>query len=193
MESTASVASGARHHYCGRPDRRLPLVAVTRELAASARAINLQLTRLARQHFLNGWISQAPGIGLGGLARLMAVTGPLDRFATVSKLWAYVGMHVDDGMAPQLRRGQRANWSSQGRVVCHQLATSIVRVGRGRYREAYDRKKAEYLARRGSGRQHAHSARRTRRGRARSSRVDWRMRTSPRCDTPRNCCCGICG
>jgi hypothetical protein len=32
-------------------------------------------------------------------------------------------------------------------VVCHQIATSIVRVRRGRYRAAYDRKKAEYLAR----------------------------------------------
>ncbi len=56
-------------------------------------------------------------------------------------------MHVDDGMAPRRRRGQRANWSAQGRVVCHQLATSIMRLGRGRYREAYDRKKAEYAAR----------------------------------------------
>jgi hypothetical protein len=69
-------------------------------------------------------------------------------FATVSKMWAYLGMHVDgDGTAPQRRRGQQANWSAQGRVVCYQLAASIVRVRRGGYREAYDRKKAEYLAR----------------------------------------------
>ena len=39
------------------------------------------------------------------------------------------------------------NWSAQGRVVCHQLGVAIVRVRRGRYRDAYDRKKAEYLAR----------------------------------------------
>jgi hypothetical protein len=31
--------------------------------------------------------------------------------------------------------------------MCHQLGVSIVRVRRGRYRKAYDRKKAEYLAR----------------------------------------------
>jgi hypothetical protein len=65
----------------------------------------------------------------------------------VSKLWAYLGLHVADGMAPRHRRGRRSNWSTQGGAVCHQLATSIVRVGRGRCREAYDRKKAEYLAR----------------------------------------------
>ncbi len=64
----------------------------------------------------------------------------------MSKLWAYLGMHVDDGMAPHRHRGQRANWSAQGRVVCHQIGVAIVRVRRGRYRAAYDRKKAEYLA-----------------------------------------------
>jgi hypothetical protein len=126
---------------------RLPLIAATSDLATIEHAIDLQLTRLARQHFLSSWIQETPGIGLRGFARLLGVTGSLDRFATVSKLWAYLGMHVDDGMAPRHRRGQRANWSAQGRVVCHQIATSIVRVGRGRYREAYDRKKAEYLAR----------------------------------------------
>ncbi len=62
-------------------------------------------------------------------------------------MWAYLGMHVDDGVSPRRRRGQRANWSAQGRVVCHQVATSIVRLGRGRYRAAYDRKKSEYLRR----------------------------------------------
>jgi hypothetical protein len=126
---------------------RLPLIAATADLAVTEHAIDLQLVRLARQHYLSGWVSQAPGIGLPGFARLLGVTGPLDRFATVSRLWAYLGMHVDDGVAPRRRRGQRANWSAQGRVVAHQLAVAIVRVRRGRYRAAYDRKKAEYLAR----------------------------------------------
>jgi len=130
---------------------RLPLAAATAELAATEHAIDLQLVRLARQHFLSEWVLSAPGIGLRGFARLLAVTGSLDRFATVSRLWAYLGMHVVDGTAPRRRRGQRANWSAQGRVVCRQLAASIVRVRRGPYREAYDRKKAEYLARPRSG------------------------------------------
>jgi hypothetical protein len=126
---------------------RLPLMAAVADLAATEHAIDLQLVRLARQHFLSDWISEAPGIGLGGFARLLGATGPLDRFATVSRLWAYLGMHVVDGTAPRRRRGQNSNWSAQGRVVARQLATAIVRVGRGRYRAAYDRKKAEYLAR----------------------------------------------
>ncbi len=125
----------------------LPLMAAAAELEATEHAIDLQLTRLARQHFLSEWIQAAPGIGLGGFARLLGVTGPLDRFATVAKLWAYLGLHVDNGIAPARRRGQRANWSAQGRVVGYQLGVAIVRVRRGRYRTAYDRKKGEYLAR----------------------------------------------
>ena len=68
--------------------------------------------------------SNANATGLGGFARVLGVTRPLDRFATVSKLWAYLGMHVDNGAAPRRRRGQQTNWSAQGRVVCHQLTTS---------------------------------------------------------------------
>jgi transposase len=124
-----------------------PLVADAVALKGAEHAVDLQLARLARQHFLSGWIQDAPGIGPGGFARLVGTTGSLDRFPTVSKLWAYVGLHVDDGMAPRRRSGQRANWSAQGRVVCHQLGVAIVRVRRGRYREAYDTKKAQYMAR----------------------------------------------
>ena len=96
---------------------------------------------------MRAFVEAAPGIGLRGFGRLLGATGPLDRFATVSRLWAYLGMHVVDGAAPRRRRGKRANWSPQGRVVCHQIGVSILRVRRGRYRAAYDRKKAEYLAR----------------------------------------------
>lgn len=108
------------------------------------RALNLHLARLARKHPMRSWIDQAPGIGLPGFARLMGITGSLDRFPNVAKLWAYLGMHVVAGEAPKRRKGEKANWSPQGRVLCHQLGDSIVKLGRGKYREAYDRKKADY-------------------------------------------------
>ena len=34
------------------------------------------------------------------------------RFDTVSKLWAYSGLHVIDGHAPRRTRGERANWNN---------------------------------------------------------------------------------
>lgn len=107
--------------------------------------INRYLERSARRHPMAEWIKAQRGIGLPGFARLLGITGPLDRFATVSKLWAYLGMHVVDGSAPKRRKGELANWSPQGRVLCHQIADAIVKSGAGGpYRAAYDRKKAEY-------------------------------------------------
>lgn len=122
----------------------LPIKAYADDLLKSEKGMDAQLKKLAKRHFLAAWIEAQPGIGLPGFARLMGVTGPLDNFATVSKLWRYVGMAVDNGEAPRRRKGERLNYSPQGRVLCHQLGEAIVKVGRGPYREAYSLKKAEY-------------------------------------------------
>lgn len=128
-----------------------PLEAVAAEAKPLERSIDRELTRLMRQHPLREWIENAPGVALPGVARILGITGRLDKFETVSKLWAYLGLHVREGRAPRRKRGELANWSIKGRTVCYQLAESIVRVGKGPYREAYDRKKAEYGARERTG------------------------------------------
>jgi hypothetical protein len=118
------------------------------DLHKTERALDRQLGRLARQHFIADWILAQPGIGLPGFARLLAITGSLDNFSNVAKLWHYLGLHVVDGEAPRKRRGERVSFSPQGRVLCRQLAESIVKVGRGPHREAYDRKKEYYTTNR---------------------------------------------
>ena len=128
-------------------------------LEAQERAIEHQLERLAKQHIMADWVKACPGLGYGGFARIIGVTGRfwpveygengkiLRGFPNVAKVWAYMGMHVIDGHAPKRERGIKHNWSPQGRVVAHQIGDSIVKLGHGRYRELYDMKKAEYLAR----------------------------------------------
>lgn len=104
-----------------------------------------QMERHAKKHFMADWILAQRGVGLGGFARIMGITGSLDNFATVSKLWKYLGMSVDDGAAPKRKKGERVHYSTQGRTLCHQLGDSIVKVGAGGpYREAYDVKKKYY-------------------------------------------------
>lgn len=71
----------------------------TNDLATTEHAIDLHLAQLVRQHPMQAFIESAPGIGLRGFGRLLGATGSLDRFATVSRLWAYLGMHVVDGSA----------------------------------------------------------------------------------------------
>ena len=58
-----------------------------------------------------------------------------------------MGLHVQNGHAPKREKGVKGNYAPQGRVVAHQIGDSIVKLGHGRYRELYDSKKAEYLAR----------------------------------------------
>ncbi len=60
-------------------------------LEAVEAKVNLALTKLAKQHFMADWIAAQRGIGLSGFARLLGITGSLDRFPTVSKLWKYLG------------------------------------------------------------------------------------------------------
>jgi hypothetical protein len=124
-----------------------PLSIAEGEMARIEKGIDRYLAKLGKTHALARFVVEAPGVGLGGFARLIACTGDLSRFANPAKLWAYLGMDVRSGRAPRRKRGEKSNWSQQGRVVCHQLGEAIVKVGRGRYREAYDRKRAEYVAR----------------------------------------------
>lgn len=128
-------------------------IAVTRSqaesLKKSERAVASYLRTQARRHPLASWIEQQRGISLAGFARLIGITGPLSRFGTISKLWRYLGLAVDDGQAPKRRKGERLNYSPSGRVLCRQIADAIVKVGAGgEYRQVYDDKKAYYEAER---------------------------------------------
>lgn len=71
-----------------------------RNLEQVERSVGRMLETTAGRHFLAEWVIGQRGIGLGGFARLLAVTGPLDRFGTVSKLWKFLGQAVQEG--PQL-------------------------------------------------------------------------------------------
>lgn len=118
-------------------------------LERSERALAATLERAVRQHFMADWVKATRGLGPLGFGLLIGVTGTLNYFATVSKLWKYVGMSVEpDGRAPRRKKGEKTHYSPQGRVLCHQIGEAIVKVGAGGpYRTAYDAKKAEYLLR----------------------------------------------
>lgn len=132
-------------------DWRQPATKIVKELKSVESGVNRQLESLMKRHPLREWIERTPGIGLGGIARVLGVTGSLDNFPNIAKLWAYLGMHVVDGIAPKRKRGQKANWSADGRKICYQLADAIVKQRNSPYRAHYDTKKAEYLERERTG------------------------------------------
>lgn len=57
-------------------------------------------------------------------------------FPTVSKYWAWWGLHVVDGRAPRRRRGDRINWSPKMRTLAWKIGKQFVMQGR-RYRDIY--------------------------------------------------------
>ena len=93
------------------------------------------------------WLSRVKGIGprLGGL--LIANILDIGRFANVSKLHAYAGLHVVDGKAAKRAKGQKANWNGELKTTCWKIANSFVKQKDSRFREWYERYKARIIAR----------------------------------------------
>lgn len=100
---------------------------------------------------IRDWLGKVKGIGprLGGL--LVANIRDIGRFANVSKLWAYAGLHtIPDGKggfaAARLKKGEKANWNSELKTTCYKIGVSFVKCG-GPYRELYDSYKAYLVGR----------------------------------------------
>lgn len=107
-----------------------------------------QVERLMRRHPLAAWIKDQRGIGPVLVAYILASTGPLSNFPTPSKLWKFLGMHVDStGRAPRRVKGQKAGWSQRGRMTCYQLGASIVKAKSGPWNALYKARRASVLAR----------------------------------------------
>lgn len=90
------------------------------------------------------WLGDIKGVGPILSAGLIAWVGDIKRFPTISKLWAYCGLHVDEGgRAVRLKAGHQANWNTRLKTHCWKIGESFVKVG-GDYRELYDQFRGEY-------------------------------------------------
>lgn len=91
---------------------------------------------LVRRHPLwVGYLSMVKGVGPRIAAYLIVKLNPA-RFDTVSALWKYCGLHVEDGRAPRRRPGERTGWSPECRTMMWRLGESFRRKG-GFYKMKY--------------------------------------------------------
>lgn len=92
------------------------------------------------------WMKRIHGIGprLSGL--LVANIADVGRFDTVSKLWAYSGLHVVNGHAVKRKKNEKANWNRELKTTAWKIGKSFVTLG-GPYRDLYDRYKARITER----------------------------------------------
>jgi hypothetical protein len=96
------------------------------------------LYELVRKHPLwVGYLSMVKGVGPRMAAYLIVKLNPA-RFDTVSKLYKYCGLHVEDGRAPRRKAGEKTGWNPQCRTMMWRLGRSFILKG-GFYRMMFHR------------------------------------------------------
>ena len=100
------------------------------EIKESVNAVNRQDTKI-KKHLISGersdggegsfvfneYLKDIKGLGVSSAGQLINIIKDIERFSTVSKLWAYFGLDVRKGKAPKRKKGELANWSQRGRSL----------------------------------------------------------------------------
>jgi len=90
------------------------------------------------------WLGNIKGIGPVLATGLVSWIENPDKFATISKLWAYSGLAVDgDGRAVRRKTGEKNNWNARLKTHLWKVGESFVKT-KGGYRELYDQFRKEY-------------------------------------------------
>lgn len=115
----------------------------------------------------NAWLAHVMGISTTIGGKLIHHIGSVDKFPTVSSLWAYTGLQVTDGKAPRKQRGESAPWNHALKVVVVGLIPDqFIKLGKNSQalgRALYDRYKDFYTQRDGDELSGLHIERRARR------------------------------
>lgn len=92
------------------------------------------------------FLTKIKGIGPAIAAGLIAEIGDISRFDNISNLYAYFGVHVQDGACVKRQKGQVSNWNSTGRMlVCEMIPDQFVRHKSPVYNGIYAEEKARQM------------------------------------------------
>lgn len=118
-----------------------PLVSVLGELDTIEKRLYRELESRVEGHRLYvEYLQHVRGVGAAMSAYLITVLNPA-KFETVSKMWKYCGLHVENGRAPKRAAGQKTGWSPVARTMMWRLGESFRKVGgfyKQMYRKLYD-------------------------------------------------------
>lgn len=122
------------------------------------RKVERRLIETVKDKKILGWITEIRGIANKTAAELIALIGDIGRFDTVSSLWHYAGLHVNEGKAPKLRKGEKIDYHPKLRALCIGIiGKNFVRL-KSSYRQLYDEKKKYYEQNRDWKKGHRHNA-----------------------------------
>ncbi len=105
-----------------------------------------RVAALIQGHPAYPWFSRVKGVGNENIGKVVA---PIDieRATTISALWKFAGLAVEDGSAPRrVKGGGKLTYNSQLRSMCWRLASSLKRA-KGCFYEYYIKEKGKYQER----------------------------------------------
>jgi hypothetical protein len=112
------------------------LKAVLKDLESIERKLYRDVENRVRGHQLYlRYLQHIDGVGPLMSAYLVTVLNPA-RFETVSKMWKYCALHVENGKAPRRVAGQATGWNPVARTMMWKLGESFRKVG-GFYKMMY--------------------------------------------------------
>jgi hypothetical protein len=128
---------------CGSPNIRvveLQPQPVLAEVHGELRSIERQLYNTMRELVSKNplwteYLSKVRGVGPRLASYLIVKLNPA-RFDTVSKLYKYTGLHVEDGRAPRRKAGKRTGWNPEARAMMWRLGEKF-RMNGGFYKMMY--------------------------------------------------------
>lgn len=101
-------------------------------------ALGKDVALLCKEWDLWPWLKSVKGCGPAMSGVLLAEIGDPGRFGTVSKLWAFCGLHVIDGRAARRAKGERANWNNFLKTKLLGVIAPCFLKASSPYREHYD-------------------------------------------------------
>lgn len=104
------------------------------------------LKELKSYAIYTNWLKNIKGIGPRLAGSIIAIINDITRFKTISALWSYAGLGVDEqGQAIKRKKGQNAEWNHRLKMTMWKIGESFVKT-KGGYRELYDQSRKYYDA-----------------------------------------------
>ena len=107
--------------------------------------VNGRIALFVEDHPAYHWFSLIRGVGKENIAKVIGLVD-INKAPTISSLWMFAGVAVEDGKAMKRVKGEALRYNSQLRSMCWRLGTSLRRAT-GKFYEYYIKEKEKYVGR----------------------------------------------
>lgn len=92
-----------------------------------------------KERIYKEWLQYVNGMGIRNVCRLLRYFGYCERFDTISKLWAYSGLHVVEGKSVRRKRGEQLTYNLKVKTGClGVIGDSLIKANKSYKKRIYD-------------------------------------------------------